>query len=277
VFTKQQRSGVFALLLLIIVLQCAYFFIDFNTEESSLVDQQKITTFQNEIDSLGLVKKASKYEVLPYNPNFITDYKGYVLGMSVEEIDRLHQFRKLNKYVNTAKEFQKVTLVSDSLLGTLSPKFKFPDWVAKKKMANKYSLYQKDLNVAEAKDILKGAGLEYRFAYRVVNFRKRLGGFLSFDQLLDVYDLSEEDIKKIKHKFVLKTIPNIKKININLASASELTELVYINEYMATNIVDERVLREGYKSLDELKYVTHFPIEKLDRIKLYLTINETQK
>jgi len=88
-----------------------------------------------------------------------------------------------------------------------------------------------------------------------------------------VYDLSEEDVKKVKQKFVLKTIPNIKKININLASASELAELIYINEYMAANIVDERVLREGYKSLDELKYVAHFPIEKLDRIKLYLTIN----
>jgi len=278
VFTKQQRSGVFLLLLLIIILQCAYFFIDYNIEESSLVDQQKITAFQNEIDSLALVKKVSKYEVRPYNPNFITDYKGYVLGMSVEEIDRLHQFRKLNKYVNSAKEFQKVTLVSDSLLGMLSPKFKFPDWVAKKNISSKYSSsYQKNLNKAEAKDVHKATDLEYKLAYRIVNFRNKLGGFLNFEQLKDVYGLSEEDIKKVTDKFVLKTIPNIKKININLASASELAKLVYINEYIAANIVDERVLREGYSSLDELKYVAHFPIEKLDRIKLYLTINETQK
>jgi len=277
VFTKQQRSGVFLLLLLIIILQCAYFFIDYNIEESSLVDQQKITAFQNEIDSLALVKKVSKYEVRPYNPNFITDYKGYVLGMSVEEIDRLHQFRKLNKYVNSAKEFQKVTLVSDSLLGMLSPKFKFPDWVGKKNISSKYSSsYQKNLNKAEAKDVYKATDLEYKLAYRIVNFRNKLGGFLNFEQLKDVYGLSEEDIKKVTDKFVLKTIPNIKKININLASASELAKLVYINEYIAANIVDERVLREGYNSLDELKYVAHFPIEKLDRIKLYLTIKETQ-
>ena len=278
VFTKQQRSGVFVLLLLIVVFQCIYFFADFATDEFNNVDQQKIVAFQNEIDSLALVKESNRLEIRPYNPNFITDYKGYVLGMSVEEVDRLHGFRKLGKYVNSAKEFQDVTQVSDSLLVVMKLKFKFPDWVAKKNTSNRYSSsYQKDLNKAEAKDIHKATNLEYKLAYRVVNFRKNLNGLLSFDQLNDVYDLSEEDIEKVKQKFVLKTIPNIKKININLANASELASLVYINEYMAANIIDERVLREGYKSLDELRYVAHFPVEKLDRIKLYLTINETQK
>jgi len=274
VFTKEQRSGVFVLLVLIIVFQCVYFFADFTTDEFKDVDQQKIAAFQKEIDSLRLLKQSDKYEVRPYNPNFITDYKGYVLGMSVAEIDRLHNFRKFNKYVNSAKEFQKITQVSDSLLLVMSPKFKFPDWVTKKNISNRYSSsYQKDLNKAEAKDVHKATNLEYKLAYRVVNFRKKLNGFLSFDQLNDVYDLSEEDIKKVKQKFVLKTIPNIKKININLASASELASLVYISEYTAANIVDERMLREGFNNLDELKYVAHFPIEKLDRIKLYLTIN----
>jgi DNA uptake protein ComE-like DNA-binding protein len=278
VFTKQQRSGIFVLLLVIVALQCVYFFADFTTDELNKNEQQQIIVFQNEIDSLALVKKSVKYKVYPYNPNFITDYKGYVLGMSVEEIDRLHSFRKLDKYVNSAKEFQVITQVSDSLLKIMSPKFKFPDWVTKKNAANKYSSsYQKDLNKAEAKDIHRATDLEYKIAYRIVNFRKKLRGFLTFEQLKDVYGLSEDDIKKVTDKFVLETIPNIKKININLASASELADLVYINEYIAANIVDERVLREGYEELDELKYVAHFPIEKLERIKLYLTINETQK
>jgi len=277
VFTKQQRSGVFVLLLLIVALQCVCFFVDFSVNEPNEVEQQTIISFQKEVDSLSVLKQMKKYDVRPYNPNFITDYKGYVLGMSEEEIDRLHAFRKLNRYVNSVKEFQKITFVSDSLLNQISPKFKFPGWVGKKNNSNSYLSYQKDLNKAEAKDVHKATELEYKIAYRIVNFRKKLGGFLSFDQLCDVYDISAEDIVKVKQKFVLKTIPNIKKININLATASELAELAYINDYMAENIIDERVLREGYKSLDELKYVTHFPVDKFDRIKLYLTINETQK
>lgn len=52
--------------------------------------------------------------------------------MSTQEIDRLLAFRKENKYVNSAEEFQQVTKVSDSLLKIISPFFKFPDWIQKK-------------------------------------------------------------------------------------------------------------------------------------------------
>ena len=51
--------------------------------------------------------------------------------MSAEEIDRLHAYRAKNKWVNTSKEFQHVTKVSDPLLKRIAPYFKFPDWVSK--------------------------------------------------------------------------------------------------------------------------------------------------
>ncbi|RYX78494.1 helix-hairpin-helix domain-containing protein, partial [bacterium] len=53
--------------------------------------------------------------------------------MSIQEIDRLMAFRKENKYVNSAEEFQEVTKISDSLLAVMSPLFKFPDWIKNKK------------------------------------------------------------------------------------------------------------------------------------------------
>ena len=52
--------------------------------------------------------------------------------MTTKEIDRLHAYRKLNKFVNSIKEFQKITKVSDTLLSKMSPYFKFPDWVNKR-------------------------------------------------------------------------------------------------------------------------------------------------
>ena len=274
VFTKEQRSGIFALLVVIVALQCIYFFYDFSSEyQVSEKEKQELVVFQKKIDSLAQVTKRSVYEIKPYNPNYITDYKGYVLGMSVEEIDRLYEFRKSGKYVNSAKEFQQVTKVSDSLLMKMREKFKFPDWVINKQKQSSASYYQKDINKAEAKDINKATGLEYKLAYRIINFRKKLGGFLVLNQLEDVYGITEEEVQLVKQKFVLKTIPDIQKININLASVSELSSLAYINNYLANNIVDERVLREGFKSLDELKYVSNFPEEQLEHIKLYLTLN----
>ena len=56
--------------------------------------------------------------------------------MSSEEIDRLLDYRKQNKWINSKEEFKKVTKVSDSLLDQISSYFKFPDWVANPKPRN---------------------------------------------------------------------------------------------------------------------------------------------
>ena len=137
-FTKEQRTGVFLLFGIIIVLQLVYYFMDFNPIPEKDSGKQQWLSLQTEVDSLKLHKSGFKPVMYPFNPNFISDYKGYKLGMSVEQIDRLLAFRKQNKFVNSAKEFQNVTKVSDSLLNTIAPFFKFPDWVNQKKGNNNY-------------------------------------------------------------------------------------------------------------------------------------------
>ena len=83
-FTKQQRNGIFLLLLLIVAFQCVYFFVDFSETEIK-VDEKELSDFKAEIDSLRLVEiENRKPKLYPFNPNFITDYKGYTLGMTNE-------------------------------------------------------------------------------------------------------------------------------------------------------------------------------------------------
>ena len=127
-FTGQQRTGIFLLFVIIIVLQLVIFI----RQKKPSPEKEEWISLQTEIDSLKLIKYNEKRKVYLYNPNFISDYKGYKLGMSTQEIDRLLAFRKENKYVNSAEEFQQVTKVSDSLLKIISPFFKFPDWIQKK-------------------------------------------------------------------------------------------------------------------------------------------------
>ena len=47
--------------------------------------------------------------------------------MSSEEIDRLLDYRKQNKWINSKEDFKKVTKVSDSFLDQISSYFKFPE------------------------------------------------------------------------------------------------------------------------------------------------------
>ncbi len=127
-YNKRQRNGVLFLITLILILQLIYIFIDFSPNDNANFDISEIDAAQTQIDSLKRVKIENlKPKIFPFNPNYLTDFKAYRLGLSVEEIDRLFNFRKTRKFVNSAKEFQTVTGINDSLLSTISPYFKFPE------------------------------------------------------------------------------------------------------------------------------------------------------
>lgn len=283
-FSNKQRSGIFLLVLIIIGIQCAYLFSDFSNNEVP-VNQNELDTFRNELDSLRLVEiEKSKPKIYPFNPNYITDYKGYTLGMSNEEIDRLHQFRESNRWVNSVKEFQNVTEVSDSLLTTMSPYFKFPDWVTnpKPKVNSDNNFYsdnktpktfaQKiDLNKATASQLKKVYGVGEKLSERIIAYRSKfIGGFIADVQLLEVYGLSAEVIERIKNDFTVKTPRAINTFNLNTATRDELVTIQYIDYEVANNIIEERTLRDGFKSIEELTKVEDFPINKIEIIRLYL-------
>lgn len=283
-FSKKQRSGIFLLLLLIVALQCLYFFVDFSSNEV-VVDENELIKYQNELDSLRKVEvENNKPKLYPFNPNYITDYRGYTLGMTNEEIDRLLAFRKENKWVNSAQEFQNVTKISDSLLAVISPYFQFPEWVTspkqniemkfQKNLSLKTFDQKQDLNTATAQQLQMINGIGEVLSERIVNYRNKfIGGFISDIQLQDIYGLSPEVIERIMNEFTVKTPRDIKKININNATVDQLVTVQYIDYEIAHYIIEERTLREGFKSLDELMKVKNFPIKKIEIIKLYLTLD----
>lgn len=283
-FTKKQRSGIFLLLLIILTLQVVWSLAGFKRAVPE-VDKNKIDMLTREIDSLRKIQaENSKPTIYPFNPNFITDYKGYTLGMSVEEIDRLHQFRKKDQWVNSVRQFQQVTKVSDSLLEAIAPYFKFPEWVTNPKPQpafnssnfNKEKTYAQkmDLNAATAQQLRNVYGVGEKLSERIVKYRNKFpGGFIADAQLRDVFGLSPEVVERILNEFTVKTPRQVNKIKLNTATREQLVSIQYIDYQIAENIIEERTLREGFNSLDELTKVKDFPNHKIEIIKLYLVLD----
>lgn len=282
-FTKGQRNGVFLLVLIIIMLQCIYVFVDFPSKDIA-VNKSELAKFQNEIDSLKLVKiENNRPKIYPFNPNYISDYKGYTLGMSSNEIDRLLQYRELDKWINSTKQFQQVTKVSDSLLEEISPFFKFPEWVTNTTPKPTYNFQNNskktfeqkaDLNSATASQLQRVNGIGEKLSDRIIKFRSKFkGGFIADVQLQDVYGISPEVLERLFNEFTVKTPRQFDKINLNTASTEQLVTIQHIDYELAYEIINQRTLREGYKSLDELTKVKNFPIDKIEIIKLYLKLD----
>jgi len=60
---------------------------------------------------------------------------------------------------------------------------------------------------------------------------------------------------------------------LNVATVDQLVSIQHIDYELAYEIIEQRMLKEGYSGIEELTKVKGFPIEKLEIIKLYLSIN----
>ena len=282
VFNSSQRNGILFLLLLVSGFAVINNYIDFTTENLLDTNSKEVLALQKELDSIKtLLMESNQPKIYPFNPNFITDFKGYKLGMSSEEIDRLLDYRKQNKWINSKEDFKKVTKVTDSFLDQISSYFKFPDWISNPKP--KYSDWRKgfkektfdqkiDLNSATQLELKKVNGIGEALSKRIIDYRDKLGGFTNDIQLYEVYGLDYQLIDKVRNDFTVKTSKEIIKMNLNKISASDIATVPGISFELAKRIWEFRILNERIVDFIELKKIEGLTERKLQGIQLYLKL-----
>lgn len=274
-FSNKQRRALVVFVVIIVVLQVVILVVKDKSFAKETAEYKVDAVTQLQIDSLKQLA-LKKFDLQPFNPNFITDYKGFKLGMTTAEIDKLLKFRSTGKYVNSAAEFQQVTGVSKEVLDKISPYFKFPEWTQNKKSdtytenSEKVVFKNIDINKATIEDLVALSGIGDYFANAVINEREKLGGFVSIHQIDFIKGLRPEAIKILKQNTVVKNSSAINKVNINTASKEQLAQIPYINSYIARQIVVYRSKQENPLKIEDLEKIKSFPLDKLKIIKLYL-------
>ncbi|MCW5517762.1 ComEA family DNA-binding protein [Muriicola sp. Z0-33] len=282
-FNKQERSGIFFLLLLIFCFQTVNFLIKSKTPSPDAVILVIDDKIQQEIHALKAQALEDNLVIKHrFNPNYIDDFRGYSLGMSPGEIDNFFRFRALGKYVNSPEEFQMASGISDVKLMEIAPYFRFPEWknktneVAKTKKGveqrNDIIYNLSDLNSASADELRTINGIGETLSNRIIKFRDALGGFLVNEQLYDVYGLKAEVVERTLKKFRIINKPTVNKVNINNSTAEELAFIIYINNDLARKMVAYRNQIGRFSSFDDLRAIPDFPSDKIERIKLYLSL-----
>lgn len=280
-FDSKQQKGLFVLIVLLAIALGIYaYFITRPSKEIVLTDT---TAYQHTIDSLQAIANRKRDTIYPFNPNYITDYRGYKLGLTVAQLDRLFRFRESGKWINSAQDFKTVTQVDQQWLDSISPYFKFPDWVNKAKSNKTYSnsytnfadrkIVAKNINTATQEEITKVYGIGPAISRRIVQERERLKGFIDATQVRAVYGMSDSTFVRFKEHFYVTPPSGFKKIVLNTATHEQLSGIPYISDYLASELIKQRTLRDGFASWDKVMLTSRFPEEKLALIQLYLTLD----
>ena len=128
-----------------------------------------------------------------------------------------------------------------------------------------------NLNAADSVHLLPLPGIGPVYAGRIIRYRNLLGGFVSVDQLLEVYGIPNETLDRIRDKIDIDTSV-IHKIQLNHATFRELLKHPYLEYEDVKAIVNYREFKGAIQSLQELRDNYILPDSLMDRVLPYFDL-----
>ncbi|ANH82271.1 DNA-binding protein [Niabella ginsenosidivorans] len=174
----------------------------------------------------------------------------------LQKIYGLHQneFERLKPYI----------VISGQELSSQRTDNAYPERPDAQRHPQRKAIAPIDINQADTAAFISLSGIGSRLAARIVNFRDKLGGFYSIDQIGETYGVPDSTFQKIKPWLRLGTFP-VKKLNINTAAYEELNAHPYISSKLAYLISKQRRLAPvtTMEALKALVAQTNDAFEKL--------------
>lgn len=210
-----------------------------------------------------------------FNPNEL-DYNGFIkLGLREKTIKTILNYRSKGGKFYKAEDFRKIWGLKKEEADVLIP------FIVLESNKN-YSLpnYQNNVKHSALKRICINTASAYEFksipalgnlAFKIVNFREKLGGFTTIQQVAETYGITDSIFNAILPYLTI-TNNTINQLNINLASEFELSKHPYISKDVARAIVIYRNQHGNYTSVDDLKKIVFLKADIIERIKPYLTV-----
>jgi competence protein ComEA len=232
------------------------------------------------------VKDNSKKEYFDFDPNDLDKETAQKLGISSFAYKNLSNYISKGGQINSVEKFSKIYGIDNVLFEELKPYIKIKSLNAHSKIKNEEAKTnivkikdQKkeilprsiEINSAVVSDFEELKGIGNVLATRIVKYRNSLGGYISVDQIKEVYGMPDSTYNNIKDKLICNGIIN--KININTASDSILSKHPYISQNEAKVIKKYLHQHDSIEDINQLKSIMSLDRAKLDKMSRYLAVN----
>ena len=124
-----------------------------------------------------------RVESFRFNPNTVSVEDLQRLGFSLKQAQSIENYRLKGGRFRRPEDFAKSFVVSDSVFARLQPYIDIP---------------RVDINKADSAALLALPGIGPYFAGKIVEYRERLGGYSSSEQLMEIYHFDREKYDGLK-------------------------------------------------------------------------------
>lgn len=236
---------------------------EFRSPENKFIDNPvKVELFYfdpNTLSASGWRKLGIKDKTINTIQNFIAKGGKFRLPEDIKKIWGLHedQVQRLLPYVK---------IISSNVVP--ETKGYLP---VEKKYESKKSFELIDINLADSNSWIRLPGIGSRLSNRIIQFREKLGGFYSVDQVAETFGLPDSVFNKIKPMLLLQE-KKLRLININTVSLDELKQHPYIRYNLANLVVQYRTQHGNFSDISDIKKIMLINDELYHKLSPYLTL-----
>jgi len=233
-------------------------------------NEENVYSFQ--FDKTKSIYKEKDFEtstLFYFDPNIISVEKWEKLGLREKTIQTIKKYINKGGHFYKPEDLQKIYGLRKDMYERLLPYIRIEPETEKLKLENLVTKYPDstkavknysfhytvfDINFADTTAFISLPGIGSKLAARIVNFRDKLGGFYSVDQVGEIYGLPDSTFQKIKQYLKLDN-SLVKKININTATIDEMKLHPYIKYNLAKPIVAYRNEHGLFSKVEDIKKI----------------------
>jgi len=212
-----------------------------------------------------------------FDPNQLTAQKWMDFGLSEKQANSVLNYLKKGGSFRTKKDVLKIYGMNDKLYATLYPFIDLPDSFVRKehfpKKKEQFSARVVDLNKADSIALEKLKGIGPTLASRIVKYRNLLGGFITTEQLKEVWGLNDTLYQLIIPQIQISTPIEIRFLNLNIDSFPALASHPYVGKKIAGLILNYRKQHQRFNNTDELKNLPLLTDENFRKLAPYLKVD----
>ncbi len=256
-FNKQQRNGLLILccicfLLLLIRIFYPYFIvpIKISIKNLPLIENKLDSAFENSKNKYdkNYTDIINKSTLFVFNPNTVTLENLIKLGFKEKTAKTFIKFKERGFVFKQKIDLKKIYGVSDYLYNMLEPYILIETTISPKiypttKTSTENVVPQKkyspkkiiELNTCDSLALLDLKGIGPAFTKRILKYRGMLGGFMTIEQIKEVYGFTDELFLDIK-PYISVNASLIKKININTDDFKTVNKHPYLTYELTKQI-----------------------------------------